>query len=475
MYAGAAWVAFGSFVLIYPTYRYHLPPLVLVLFLMASLFGLWNDNHEVRPGISDPVAWKRQSVTTHFHAWLKHREAVWIKRKNPYPVFVASAEGGGIRAAYWTASVLARLEDVSPGFACHLFAVSGVSGGSLGGAVFSALIADEITKGGYSCDGRETKHIEALLPKVQKILGEDFLAPALAGMLFPDLMQRFSPLYGVLAFPDRAKYLEMAWERAWHDVTGGNRFDENFQALWQPDSHRYQVPSLFLNGTWVESGERNITSNLEPRHEKFGRLDDAIAALGKSIRLSTAVHMSARFTYVSPPGTVNDTSQTRHVVDGGYFENSGTVTASEIVSVINDFLPRYCQEDPEDKELCIGPRVVPIALIISNDPTNPNNLNNPTKPPGNEGGGHQILNETLSPWRTLFNTRSARGYDAERLLMKMACTARFSLRQDRIATIPLGWMLSSKTKGDIARQVLTQPGVNQVRDFLNPLYECSRK
>ena len=107
--------------------------------------------------------------------------------------------------------MLANLEETYPGFACHLFAISGVSGGSYGGAVFAGLMADQIETSGYRCDSGETGSDPVLLDPVRRILGEDFLAPALAGMFYPDFLQRFLPLTGKLALPvDRSQDLSQA-------------------------------------------------------------------------------------------------------------------------------------------------------------------------------------------------------------------------------------------------------------------------
>ena len=50
-----------------------------------------------------------------------------------------------------TALVLAKLEQAAPGFACHVYAISGVSGGSLGAAVYAAELADR--SDGFDCTG----------------------------------------------------------------------------------------------------------------------------------------------------------------------------------------------------------------------------------------------------------------------------------------------------------------------------------
>jgi hypothetical protein len=109
------------------------------------------------------------------------------------PLFIVATEGGGIRTAYWTATVLGTIQDADPSFADHIFAISGVSGGSLGAAVFDALEAEATPQGEFTKRG-------------QAILSQDFLSPAIATMLFPDLIQRFLP-FPVL-FLDRGRWLE---------------------------------------------------------------------------------------------------------------------------------------------------------------------------------------------------------------------------------------------------------------------------
>ena len=81
------------------------------------------------------------------------------------------------------------------------------------------------------------------------ILGQDFLSPAIAAMLYPDLFQRVLPLR--ITFFDRGRWLERGWERAWQNTMHNDRFGKSFLDLWQ-NPHVY-VPALFLNGTSVRS------------------------------------------------------------------------------------------------------------------------------------------------------------------------------------------------------------------------------
>jgi hypothetical protein len=464
MLAAAMWISFTSIVLIYPTYRYSFPSGILLLLVLAGVFSYFNDNHQVRQLPGKPVEW-RQPFNEHFSGWRALRNA-----GEEYPIFVVAAEGGGIRAAYWTAAVLSQIEDMNPGFACHLFAISGVSGGSLGGAVFAALVADLLRDGELRCDGSSSPRQTLLTPRAHEVLKQDFLAPTLAGLLFPDVAQRFLPFSqetagGRLALPDRARYLEESWE------TAQRRFGQPFQALWQrtdpaqPDP-RYQVPALFLNGTWVENGGRVVTTNVDTQDSSaFVRLDDMLGCLGRNIRLSTAAHMSARFTYISPAGTVRVADPQRcqaaeggpgaalHVVDGGYFENSGAHTASEILEELS--WPRS------------------ISLIVSNNPDNPNSAD-ARRPSEETAPGVRPFGEILSPILALLNTRSARGYYAESYLAgRSALSLRLQLRNEDTAgrrrglepekaSFPLGWTLSPDTELRMVRQASINPKIVEV-------------
>ena len=181
------------------------------------------------------------------------------------------------------------------------------------------------------------------------MLSQDFLAPAVAALLFPDLMQRFFPF----GFPDRAKALEQSWERAWGRAGLGEELwrDRGFRSLWAGGNF---LPALFLNGTHVETGKRVITSNVDIAASPtvFRDVYDfyRLVPAGSEIRPSTAAHSSARFTYVSPAGTLSDGT---HLVDGGYFENFGAVTGSEVLKA---GIKRW------------GRAIQAVAILISNDP-----------------------------------------------------------------------------------------------------------
>ncbi|MEB3255596.1 MAG: hypothetical protein VKJ05_04315, partial [Synechococcaceae cyanobacterium] len=112
------------------------PLLSLLLIGALVLAGFrFNDNHAVRllPGAGlSPLP----SLETRLDEWLSQKgrrqaiEASGGSRK--WPLYVVSAQGGGVYAAYHAAKALALISEALPAFPDHLFAISGVSGGSVG-------------------------------------------------------------------------------------------------------------------------------------------------------------------------------------------------------------------------------------------------------------------------------------------------------------------------------------------------------
>jgi hypothetical protein len=90
---------------------------------------------------------QRPTVPEAARDWYKQARAAYQKTHDegqPVPMVIVATAGGGIRAAYWTATVLDRLESDfagQGGVRPYLFAISGVSGGSVGAVAFDAALA----------------------------------------------------------------------------------------------------------------------------------------------------------------------------------------------------------------------------------------------------------------------------------------------------------------------------------------------
>ncbi len=445
--------------------NHHGIPIILLLALWTVVCSLENDNHMARvvpDGTSHGFLWRAhtpapaelktrsplgdQSLDEYFKAWFKDLADRQPSNARPIPVFIVSAEGGGLRAAYWTAMALAQMEDDTANnplpFSRHVIAISGVSGGSVGAALFDASVASRMAP---HASGSRREEIDSMLD-------QDFLSDTLGAMLFPDLLQRFLPLP---ILNDRAVALDQSFERAWKRAHSADptRFNDSFHELWRKDP--YRVPLLFFNSTVVETGQRAIntpiatlTKDPDPAFTdtlSVGRL------IGTELPLSTAALLSARFTYVSPAALIDTHGQHDpnwiRLVDGGYFDNSGAVTAQEIARVLVDS-GLVCGVGGAAPGI---PCMRLIVLHLPNEPEPPTAVLNQEK---RNRGAVELISEVFAPVQTLLNTRGARGTQAVSFLRGEPKVELLSLRPctDKV-TAPLGWVLSGQVRRDMAKQL----------------------
>ena len=138
------------------------------------------------------------------------------------PVYLIAAEGGGIRAAYWTASALATLKGCA---ARSGFVASGISGGSVGLAV-----ASTIEQGGERDDSgdaiADSTWADEIVEAARRTAGPDVVSTAVLGLAVGDMFAAGSgvrmPSYlpaehgpddEGLRWRDRAALVEALWER----------------------------------------------------------------------------------------------------------------------------------------------------------------------------------------------------------------------------------------------------------------------
>jgi hypothetical protein len=433
--AAAAWCTFGSLA-VFVDARFGLPVLPLVV-VSVLVFSLWNDNHALRG--TGTAAAEPMSLEAYTAAWLDAR-GDRLAGPGGYPVVVVAAAGGGIRAAYWTGSLLAALQDrYGLAFSEHTFAISGVSGGSLGAATYAALLDDRLASGrSRRCQDDSNNTLQAC---ANAVLSQDFLAPVVGSMLFPDLTQRFLP-FSVPAF-DRGRVLEASWEQAWLGQGLPNTLAQPFYGLWANPEARVHRPLLFLNSTLVESGERVIVSPVAlPLGSTFFGARMLHALTPANLPLSAAAHLSARFTYVSPAASIYDATGhlVGHLVDGGYFENSGADTAAGIVNALR---AAARTRRPVAK---LDIRV----LLISNAPGE--QVGGTHKPPPPD----RWMTEVLAPVAALLNAREARGWEAESAIERMVSADGGVLTLGLAPSsvdLPLGWTLSDAAQCEIDTQL----------------------
>jgi len=407
---------------------------VLVRFawmMMAVIVFLSPLNHEpVRTLAPDPGLPSHQPPSKHFIEWLRNREELKSSAA-PYPVFFVAAQGGGVRAAYWTSTLLAGMEERYPGFTNHIYAISGVSGGSLGGALFTAFYCERYEHGERKCAPLAPGGIQGFRPCVSYIFQWDLLGPPLSGFLFNDLP------FGWIDVR-RAADLERGLEYAWYGSTETRRFEEPFRDLWRV--RPYHVPSLILNATSADNGRPIVVSNLSAKGELTE--DPGVEEfLGRPIRLSTAAFLSARFPVISPVAIVKSPGQdVFRLVDGGYFNNSGMASIAQLLRVI---LPAASRSE-------FAGRIQPVVLVISSSPA--------TFKPSQRRFAGSLAGALLEPVKVLENTGDAHEatYLDEVADLMGANQVYTDLRPPKgSVAVPLGWVLSAETRCKMDQMVNT--------------------
>ena len=446
------------------------------------------------------------------------------------PLIFVAASGGGIRAAYWTATNLERLDrsfGERYGDRCNpIFAASGASGGSLGLGVY---VVDDLSSGAETAQGRLTA---------------DYLSPTIAWFLFADLVRPFVLWDGDGAQTvDRGEMLERAWATPL-DPTESDRTIGNAGRCTADDSDApadadggggagaddtepstmvslesglretwcLGAPLLILNGTEVGSGCRFIASVLDngdpaaaadptagtclrpqtdgpPDSGPLGATIDLVDALcpGEDITLATGALLSARFPFVSPSGRVpirscadggaDAAGEPAFVVDGGYIDNSGASSVVQLWSDISTTIdehnaPYVADEVSADARPCI----VPFFLQLDN--------------------GYDFTAATVSsrplefivPLQAAMASRGSREAEAKQIAAEIfspptfsgALTARSGSRDvNRWFRVvpeahpgiqaPLGWVLSDAAEADLDREADRQQQSGELADLIDVL------
>ncbi|MGZ5902093.1 MAG: hypothetical protein ACXWK3_20300, partial [Reyranella sp.] len=331
------------------------PPIILVLALWVIAAPYLFSLHTVRVMPSE-VAAHRKEMGEFFKVWA----SACAPANGPLRPIIVAISGGASRAAVWGASVLEKVEGASPTEqGPTVFAVSSVSGGSLGVAAYLALLND--LPPAQRCAGGSTGPRKAQMASLGQLpLAHDALGPLLAAAIVVDIPRSLLSLPAFLVRivsgeqprgGDRAEWIEHAFEGIWKEARNGNGtlFDKPFLSLFYDESGQIKpgMPVWLANGTEVGTGSRVLTVPFKPQDWPFPAAKDAHAALNADVSIATTINNTARFPYLEPSGELlayRDPKQpappgeqshilrgdAREIIDGGYFENEGLQTALEL-------------------------------------------------------------------------------------------------------------------------------------------------
>lgn len=345
-------------------------PLFFIAVLVSTLvFFNWNNNHAIQTLVSSgdmKMLEDRNAINDVEYA------DYWLSKRFPdtalsytTTLFVVAAEGGGIRNCYWTYSVLSKLQKIKPDFIDRTFAVTGVSGGSIGLGFFyySRYIFDK--------HRNKIKDSTLFFTQLDTIASSDYLSRVTFGFLFPDLIQRFLP------FPieswDRSKMLANSFDDGFSKRfnIGKNLLSENYLSIWSDTSMAYKYPVVLYNTILNEDGMKAVFSPFRLSDSYYPDVVDLLLEINQSVPIKEAMTSSARFPIITAPGLLKrydalqrkDTSRIGHISDGGGFENTGIQTAQQTARLLRDrIIAKRYKGQIKVKVIYIGSGLTPIEI-----------------------------------------------------------------------------------------------------------------
>ena len=400
-------------------------PLVTVLAVIVVLVAVLSGKgtiHEMDRGLPAATADGRKTMVEAFRTWSSDPEGceLTVAGRRVRPMLLVAAEGGGIRAAYWTVRGLEAIGEKTCAGRSVLFS-SGASGGSVGLTVarFS----------GTGTDPGTTRAVEA----IQQMAGPATLSEAADGTFIRDTfygatgvpMPRLPSQTLAWQWADRARLVETGWKDAYQrpGPAWGDRSFLNDQDLSPATGH------LILNSTdakhvcrvWVsqikpEPPAMIITppgSGFDPENScdkvpgPATRTVDLFSAYGPyapeaatdagtfclgDIKAATAALLTARFPFVTPGAVIGPCPDRGKVdrqtpaywprtqlVDGGYVENSGLATITDLAP---QWLPLVRNHNIQAADPANDlPLILPFVVYLANgdqDTTHPELNQGPT-------------------------------------------------------------------------------------------------
>jgi hypothetical protein len=448
-------------------------PAVLV-FVLALVFGAnWAsappaDN---APATGTGKTGSEPRVVREFRKWLAERAQDIQAFGGRFPVFIIAAQGGGIYAASATATFLAKLQEDCPSFGRHVFAVSGVSGGAIGAAIYHAYANERQERPPSKCGAIPTRdpphelatdigvaitrdHLTPVLGPMVPELAAGLVADSARLILPPAWMRAMSHAFGAFlpAAIGRARALEtslacahIAPDEAWSkddgcfDTGSRLRLRQSLAASWRDGRGAH---ALILTTTRAESGSTvafapfGLGDMGEPSLEAFA--DEPYARPADTSPLVEAAVASARFPGVLPPYSLERGARQWNFVDGGYADDSGVTVAGAIYRALRD----------ADVDARVDIRLILLTTDSGDDAAR-------------AAVGTTTLVEFRAPLEAVFNVRAGIGTrEVVRAVNQLSDRASIGI-DARVFLVEfrtpfLGWMISRTTNAEIARIVASR-------------------
>ncbi len=236
--------------------------------------------------------------------------------------FFIGSYGGGLKANLWNLLILDKLENESQQrFYKKTLVMSGVSGGAVGIGNYSSLLFEQKD---------DSIEIEKRILQIGK---SNVLSNELTYLLGWDWVREYFP------FPkykgrDRS-YKSMKSHATFTGMdTSYNKI--GYSDYWQKiyEQRDYKFPALIMNTTAV-GGRQGVASTVKFPPDTFAGADSIASFNGenkyKTLTYFGAISTTNRFPFFSPTAKIPTKGS---YLDGGYFENSGLLSAVQVYDAI---------------------------------------------------------------------------------------------------------------------------------------------
>ncbi|WP_231686334.1 hypothetical protein [Ralstonia pseudosolanacearum] len=395
-----------------------------------------------------------KSIAQDFTIWSSSNKETAGQR----PVVIVLAEGGGIRAAQWANNMLYQFGIGDGEILRNTYAVVGVSGGAMGTTGYLASLA---ALNEYHLNHKVENYVWGQPTAVahntaHTAFSRDLMAPWLARFLSLEGLRVIFP-YDLALSPSEllrevwGSYLTCGREpvpagllREFKEVCDRlpSIINAPIRAFPKTVGDR-PLPRLIYTATHIESGTRVIAASVDFSERDFPRAIDANRILGGRMSLLDAAYSSARFPGISRPGAlIDENGQARaHVVDGGYLDGSGALTAGDIAVAITK---------------ATAGKVVPIVLDLNSNPDDDNtsaDQPNPTAP-----SPTRPVTEMFGLFKGVKQANGVRDVAAVESLRHQVCALGGGLLTIQVprkaAPLALGWTLSQRATTRLTRAEL---------------------
>jgi hypothetical protein len=360
--------------------------LLIVVPIVATQVGGSTHLHALNNESGIALSNDRDTIGDRFTSWLSANKNCDVPLPGTdarvIPLVLVAAEGGGIRAATWTIDGFNALGADGSCAKKSVLLSSGVSGGSVGITIVRAKSENEFDDNTGLSDRSLAIGVAGLF--VGDVVG------ALTGIRVPTT-DVSAGAETALGWHDRAEQIQNSWANEIPKLGGAYSF-----TVTQPTG------AVILNSTDTLSRCKVIVSQIDlnaevtnadysdsksagtdttvncsgSRAEQAGTIDlrDYYGSCPYSFDWATVGMVSARFPIVTPAGRVSQNQFSTpcsltgdlQLVDGGYIDNSGLGTISNLAPELTSVILEHNRAVAYDSDTGGGAYVIPVVVYLHN-------------------------------------------------------------------------------------------------------------